>query len=110
MKDGVFSIGKVEKAHRILSVGMLCVLAAFTFSTSGFQASIGVLMVFALPIACIWFPEELSELTGMHVGRGWVIDEKSNPKMLRWGGWFLLVVVPVLMKTITSNIGKIPGG
>ena len=49
-----------------------------------------------LPLALIWFPEELGSLTG-YVGRGGNVDLEAPPILVSIAGWFFLVGLPVLI-------------
>jgi len=53
-------------------------------------------MVLLLPLALIWFPDELGSLTG-YVGRGGNINTETPPILVSIAGWFFLVGLPVLM-------------
>ena len=52
--------------------------------------------VLLLPLALIWFPDELGSLTG-YVGRGGNINTETPPILVSIAGWFFLVGLPVLM-------------
>ena len=56
--------------------------------TGGWQASFGVLVCLSLPLACIWFPEELGDL-GAIKGRP---ASKSPASLVLFFGWFLLLM------------------
>ena len=51
--------------------------------------------VLLLPLALIWFPDELGSMTG-YVGRGGNIDTETLPILVFIMGWFILVGLPVL--------------
>jgi len=48
-----------------------------------------------LPLALIWFPEELGSLTGFV--RGGNINTETPPILVSIAGWFFLVGLPVLI-------------
>ncbi|MBI5635062.1 MAG: hypothetical protein HZA15_16455 [Nitrospirae bacterium] len=52
--------------------------------------------VLLLPLALIWFPDELGSFTG-YVGRGSNIDTETPPILVSIAGWFFLVGLPVLL-------------
>ena len=52
--------------------------------------------VLLLPLALIWFPDELGSLTG-YIGRGGNINTETPPILVSIMGWFFLVGLPVLM-------------
>ena len=53
-------------------------------------------VVLLLPLALIWFPDELGSLIG-YVGRGGNIDTETPPILVSVAGWFFLIGLPVLM-------------
>lgn len=63
----------------------------------GLTSAIPVLCaVLLMPLALIWFPEELGSFTG-YLGRGGRIDTESPPGLVSFMGWFFLVGMPVLV-------------
>ena len=52
-------------------------------------------VVLLLPLALIWFPDELGRFTG-YVGRGGNIDTETPAVLVAFMGWFFLVGLPVL--------------
>ena len=56
--------------------------------TGGWQACLGILVCLSLPLACIWFPEELGDL-GAIKGRP---TSKSPASLVLFGGWILLLL------------------
>jgi hypothetical protein len=65
-------------------------IAAFTFATPAIGPR--VLAFLILPMACIWFSEELGEFTGDWGGHH--IDQKSPGCMIAFLGWVLLLLPP----------------
>ncbi len=63
------------------------------FSLGGPYAGTRVLVFLLLPLACIWFSEEMGEFTGNWGGHH--IDEKSPGCMLAFLGWSLLLLPPL---------------
>ena len=51
--------------------------------------------VLLLPLALIWFPEEIGGFTG-YVGRGGDIDSETPPILILFIGWLFLIGLPVL--------------
>jgi hypothetical protein len=49
-----------------------------------------------LPLALIWFPDEIGSYTGS-VGRGGYVDTETPPALISFMGWFLLVGFPVVI-------------
>lgn len=52
-------------------------------------------LVLLLPLALIWFPEELGSFTG-YIGRGRRIDTETPPVLISLLGWLLLLGIPLL--------------
>lgn len=71
-----------QRLHRLLSgfVGCVCLLLAYYFG-GGMSAGKTLLWVL-LPLACIWFPEEVAGYTG-----------SASAALLRWCGWLVLLVI-----------------
>ena len=57
-------------------------------------------VVLLLPLALIWFPDELGSLTG-YVGRGGNINTETPPILISIIGWLFLVGLPVLFYLFT---------
>ena len=60
-----------------------------------------VAMFLLLPMACIWFPEELGDYTG--VMRGHLITSSTPAFLVCAAGWLLLVVVPIVAMIIFAT-------
>lgn len=73
----------------LIAVGFLVI----AFSFAGEYAGIRVLVFLLLPLACIWFSEDLGEFTGNW--GGYHIDEKSPGCMIAIIGWVLLLLPPL---------------
>jgi hypothetical protein len=82
------TVGKVLS----LWVGTGYALIAFKYAGfAGLKWCVGLL----LPLACIWFPEEIGSLTG-YFQTGYV-NVQTPGKMVSFMGWFFLVGIPVLL-------------
>jgi hypothetical protein len=53
-------------------------------------------LMLSLPLALIWFPEDLGSFTG-YVGRGGDIDTETPPAVVAFIGWFFLLGYPVII-------------
>jgi hypothetical protein len=53
-------------------------------------------IILIMPLALIWFPEELGSITG-NVGRGSYITHETPGAFIAAMGWFFLVGFPVLL-------------
>ena len=96
-KEANYAVDKKQKVHRIASVCVLLVWVILAFRFDHLRAVFRALLYYALPMACIWFPDAMSQYKGVLLGRGRYIDKPSSPTFLRWGGWFMLLVVPCLL-------------
>ena len=57
---------------------------------------LAVALLTLVPLALIWFPEELGSYIG-YTGRGGDIDTESPPALVSFMGWLLLVGLPVFL-------------
>ncbi|SPE63283.1 hypothetical protein SBV1_960008 [Verrucomicrobia bacterium] len=64
---------------------------------AGAKWSLGLL----LPLALIWFPEELGSLTGYYKS-GYVNVQTPGP-IVAFIGWFILVGLPVLLYLVLKH-------
>ena len=78
------NIGKVLS----LLLAAAYLIAAFTSATP--ETGLRVLLFLLLPMACIWFSEELGEFTGNWGGQH--IDQKSPGCVLTFVGWVMLLM------------------
>src|SRR5215204_4316286 len=86
----------------IAAVYLLLALLAAQRSTKGVLAALlGTAGFLLLPLACIWFGDELGDYIGMLPGPG--ICKPSPGWMVRLGGWFLLLLPPVALWIALSN-------
>ena len=60
------------------------------------EGAIKCCVALLLPLALIWFPDELGSFTG-YVGRGGNINTETPPILVSIMGWFFLVGLPVLL-------------
>jgi hypothetical protein len=63
---------------------------------------IGMAWVLLVPLALIWFPDEIGSFTGS-VGHGGYIDAETPPALVSFMGWFLLVGFPALLYSLTGS-------
>ena len=77
----------------IIAIGY--VIAAY-FVAGGEEAfKFGIFLV--LPLACIWFSDEMGSFTG--IMRGQAISTKTPGCLVALGGW-LLLILPVIIAVI----------
>ena len=58
--------------------------------------------ILLLPLALIWFPEELGSYTGL-VTRGGQIDTETPPGIVSAMGWFFLIGLPLLVYLLNKR-------
>lgn len=76
-------------------------LIAAVVATGHPESVINLALFLALPIACIWFPDEAGSLTGIFLGFGRpVITQKSPGDAVALAGWLLLLSLMVVMAAI----------
>ncbi len=64
-------------------------------------AILGFIAFLLVPLAMIWFPEEIGSFTG-YAGRGGYVDTESPPILISVLGWFFLVGMPILLCVLWS--------
>lgn len=98
--EGEYAVDKNQRAHRIASGIVYAVWVVLSLYTNGLGQAFKTAAYYLLPMACIWFSDAMASYTGVMWGRGRLIEERSHPVFLRWGGWFLLLVVPLVLIAI----------
>ncbi|MCB1224386.1 MAG: hypothetical protein KDK99_01125 [Verrucomicrobiales bacterium] len=80
---------------------LLALLLVIAFAITGFMQAGGVTigavkssLGLLVPLALIWFPEELGQVT-LPLARGGNVDTATPPVLISLAGWFLLVGLPV---------------
>ena len=86
------TIGKILALLIALGYVIAIIVHAGSITVEVIKGSI----VLLLPLALIWFPDELGGMTG-YVGRGGNINTETPPILVSIAGWFFLVGLPVLM-------------
>ena len=98
--EGEYAVDKSQRAHRIASGIVYAVWIGLAYYTGGMIQAFKTAAYYLLPMSCIWFSDAMAAYTGVLLGRGRAIDERSHPTFLRWGGWFLLLFVPLFLLTL----------
>jgi CDP-diglyceride synthetase len=102
--EGEYAVDKSQTVHRIASAIIFIVWIVLAFYMHGMGYAFKRAAYYFIPLCCIWFPDAMAGYTGILLGRGRLIDERSHPTFLRWGGWFLLLFVPLfLLALFTLN-------
>jgi hypothetical protein len=95
------TIGKLVSlaiAITYVAIGAVSEIAAEHRVTPAVLMLCGVLLI---PLAMIWFPDELGSFTG-YVGRGGRIDNETPAPLVSVLGWFFLVGLPLLFYLLWS--------
>ena len=91
-----------------ITVGkVLSVLIAVAWATAciidlGVTQLLWCLIALLLPLALIWFPDEIGSFTGYRAGHSQV-DAKTPPILLSVMGWFFLIGLPVVLYFISRG-------
>jgi hypothetical protein len=101
--EGDYAVDPGQRAHRIASGIVYAGWILLAWHSRGLGQAFKTAAFYLLPMACIWFPDAMASYTGVLWGRGRVIDERSHPRFLRWGGWFLLLLVPVALMAMLAS-------
>lgn len=88
-------IGKILSA--IIAVGYVSV----AYAAGGGEAAIACTIYLILPLACIWFSEEMGSFTGTI--RGHRITSTSPGCAVAFMGWVLLLLPPVVGLFLAFN-------
>jgi hypothetical protein len=81
---------------KLLSLVIALVYAVLLIVNLSTESAIKGCAVLVVPLALIWFPEELGSFKG-YVGRGGNIDTETHPILVSIMGWLILVGLPVLL-------------
>ena len=104
MEDGIYAVDKSARAHRVVSAIVLGVWVTLGFLGGGFAPAIKTFFYYMLPMFCIWFPDTMAQYGGVVLGRGRHIDQPSHPTFLKYAGWFVLLIVPLLIMLLFSSV------
>lgn len=80
---------------RLLSLLIALVYAVLLFSNQSAETAIKCCAFLFIPLALIWFPDELGGATG-YFWKGSYVNAESPPILLSILGWFFLVGLPTL--------------
>jgi len=83
--------------NRILSGVLALAYVAGAYFAGDVAAALKVIVGLALPVACIWFGDELGSYVG--VMRGQAITTKTPGCLVRFGGW-LILLLPLVVGTM----------
>jgi hypothetical protein len=76
----------------IIAIGY-AVVAITNGGIDGVKCSLALL----LPLALIWFPDEIGDATGYFAGNMLQVDVPTPPILISIMGWFFLIGLPVLL-------------
>ncbi len=82
---------------KVLSALIFLTYLILMYMIGGAEWCFRLFLLLLLPLACIWFPEELGDYTGL-AGRGYV-SESSPGWLVALVGWILLLLGgPLLLR------------
>jgi len=79
---------------KVLSLLVAIAYAVLAFRSGGVHA-LGYVAVLLLPLALIWFPEDIGELTGFF--KTGYVNVQTPAIIISFIGWFLLVGLPIIL-------------
>jgi hypothetical protein len=82
--------------NRILSGLIALIYLILGFFGAGPETGIKILACLTLPLACIWFPDEMGSYTGRLPISGGGINQQSPGCLVRIVGWVLLLL-PIIV-------------
>ena len=94
-------------SRRLSVLIVLIYLAIFLFAGQGQPSGevlgslIPMMAYFILPLACIWFGDEMGDYLGMLPGPA--ISSTSPGWMVKLGGWFLLFLPAIIGLIVFAN-------
>jgi hypothetical protein len=88
---------------KILSLVIALVYIALIIVNLGAKTAFSACIVLLLPLALIWFPDELGSMMG-YVGRG-NIDTETPSIVVSILGWFFLIGMPLILYFIFRSSG-----
>ena len=78
------------------SVALFGILFVY-FSTGNPESIFNLLILLVLPLACIWYPDELGTVTGISLGIGRPQVSEPTPGIaISIGGWILMLTIVVV--------------
>lgn len=84
---------------RILSAIIAIAYVSIAYFAGGAEAAIAIGMFLVLPLACIWFRDEMGAFTG--IMRGHLVTSTSPGCAVAFMGW-LLLLLPVLIGLVQA--------
>lgn len=76
--------------------------AVFAFAGGGVFDGLKCCVVLLVPLALIWFPDEIGSATGYFAGHSLRVDVETPPILISIMGWIFLVGFPVLFYFLWS--------
>jgi hypothetical protein len=88
---------------RTLSTIIAITYLILAYLGGGGYSVLPIALFLVLPLACIWFSEEMGAFTG--VMRGQTITTKTPGCLVAFGGW-LILLIPFVMAAVRHFAGK----
>lgn len=98
--DSLISLKQNKMKSRIVSLIIAALYLVFAYHAEGGGLVLRMTGFLLLPLACIWFSEEMGSYTGVGFGRG-AITEPSSGCFVAFGGW-LLLILPLISTLVTQ--------
>lgn len=89
---------------RVISGVIAAMYLLVAYFTGGGKALLQVTGFLVLPLACIWFSDEMGGYTGIAMGRG-EITSTTPGCLVTFGGW-LLLFLPAIVGTMWWIMGR----
>ena len=80
--------------NRITSIIVAVAYLAIAYSGVGGEAALRTLLFLILPLACIWFGDEMGSFTG--IMRGQYVNATTPGCLVTVGGWLLLALPAII--------------
>lgn len=82
---------------RCLALAIVIAYGSVVFKEGGAltPATLQLWLALLVPLALIWFPEQVGSFTG-YVGRGGNIDTETPPFLVSLMGWLFLIGLPLV--------------
>jgi hypothetical protein len=87
----------------IVAVSYVAAMGWYVGADTALKAVAGLL----LPLACIWFGDELGNVTGVRFGViGSFTTDATPGSIVRFGGWVVLILVVLVTLYVRFSLGK----
>ena len=95
MKEANYATDKFALVHRGVSLLIFVGIIGYAIMDGHIGSPGRTTMFFLVPLTCIWFPDALATAN----------DERVSPKIIRWVGWCLLIMIPLIPLLLSLTQG-----